>query len=116
MTIATSNTQMMTTTRRSMRASKATRPENAARRRLHQAGVRSQPRVQRLRSLLHVLDGRERDAFGALLCVAEIELVLGHEHGVAIDVVGDPGTVGGDEGLELLPVVGGHPARQLKLA
>src|SRR5262249_6459538 len=65
-----------------------------------------------LRLLLHVLDVGEDDALGAFPGVAEIELVLGHEHGVAVDVVGDAGAVGGDEGLQLFLVLGGDPARQ----
>src|SRR5882757_7353666 len=50
-----------------------------------------------LRLLLHVLDVGEGDAPGTLAGVAEIELVLGHEHRIAVDVVGDAGIVGGDE-------------------
>src|SRR3981081_4288823 len=56
--------------------------------------------------LLHVLDAGEGDAFGALAGVAEIELVLGQEHRIAVDIVGDAGAVCGDESFELLAVVG----------
>jgi len=38
--------------------------------------------------LLHVLHRGELDPLGALLGIAEIELILGHEDGIAIDVVG----------------------------
>jgi cytochrome c oxidase subunit 2 len=41
-----------------------------------------------LRLLLHVLDVGEGDPLGPLAGIAEIELVLGHEHRVTIDVVG----------------------------
>src|SRR5437879_6983822 len=59
-----------------------------------------------LRLLLHVLDVGKIDPLGPFAGVAEIELVFGHEHRVAIDVIGDAGAVGGDEGLQLLAVVG----------
>src|SRR5664279_2402552 len=62
-----------------------------------------------LRLLLHVLDAGEDDAFGTFLGVAEIEFVLGQEHRIAVDVVGDAGAIGGDEGLELLAVCAGDP-------
>ena len=60
----------------------------------------------RSRLLLHVLDAGKHDPLGAFPGVAEIEFVLGQEHRIAIDVVGDAGVVGGDERLELLAVVG----------
>src|SRR6266404_3362318 len=49
--------------------------------------------------LLHVLDAGKIDALGAFAGIAEIELVLRHEHRIAVDVVGDARTVGRDEGL-----------------
>src|SRR5258708_6368791 len=52
---------------------------------------RSQYRDAGLRLFLHVLDVGKIDALGALAGVAEIEFVLGHEHRVAVDVVGDAG-------------------------
>src|ERR1700752_2472418 len=64
--------------------------------------------------LLHVLDVREVDALGALARIAEIELVLAHEDGIAIDVVGDAGGVRDDKGFELLLVIGRYPARELE--
>src|SRR5215471_17250309 len=64
--------------------------------------------------LLHVLHARERNALGPLFGIAEIELVLGEIDRVAIDVVGDRGGVGRDEGVQLLTVVGRNPARELK--
>src|SRR5258708_21353918 len=67
------------------------------------------------RLLLHILDAGKGDAFGAFADVAEIKFVLGQKHRIAIDVVGDAGAIGGDEGLEFPAVVGGNPARQLKL-
>src|SRR6185312_69833 len=66
--------------------------------------------------LLHILDVGESDPLGALLGVTEIELVARHEDRVAIDVVGDAGPVGHDEGVQLLPVGGGDRARQRELA
>src|ERR1700682_6418062 len=66
------------------------------------------------RLLFHILDAGKIDALGAFLGVAEIEFILGQEHRIAIDVVGDAGTVGGDEGVEFLAVIGRNPARQLK--
>src|ERR1700741_1830630 len=66
--------------------------------------------------LLHVLDVGEGDALGPLPGIAEIEFIPGHEDGIAIDVVGDAASVGRDERFELLPVVGGNPARQRELA
>src|SRR6267142_3802704 len=64
--------------------------------------------------LLHVLDAGKADPLGALAGIAEIELVLGHEDRIAINVVGDAGIVGGNERFELLAVVGGNPARELE--
>lgn len=55
---------------------------------------RQQFRLLALRLLLHILDARERNALGAFLGVAEIELVFGQEHRIAVDVVGDAGAVG----------------------
>jgi hypothetical protein len=46
------------------------------------------------RLFLHVLDAGERDAFGAFADIAEIEFILGEEHRIAVDVVGDAGTIG----------------------
>src|SRR5262245_225739 len=66
--------------------------------------------------LLDVLDVGEFDALGALLGVAEIELVPGEVDGIAIDVVGDAGGVRRDEGIELPAIVGRDPARELELA
>jgi hypothetical protein len=59
-----------------------------------------------LRFLLHVLDVGEGDALGPLAGVAQIELVLGHEYRIAVDIIGDAGAVGRDERLQLLAVVG----------
>lgn len=59
-----------------------------------------------LQLLLHVLDTRKNDAFGALSCVAKIEFILGQKYRVAVDVVRNAGAVGRDEGIELLAVVG----------
>jgi hypothetical protein len=50
--------------------------------------------TSRLRLLLHVLDTGKSDALGAFFGVAEIELVPGHEHGIAVDVIRDAGIVG----------------------
>jgi hypothetical protein len=58
------------------------------------------------RLLLHILDAGECDALGALAGIAEIEFILGQEHRIAVDIVGDAGTIGGDEDVELLAVVG----------
>src|SRR5438445_6842860 len=66
--------------------------------------------------LLDVLDVGELDTLGALPGVAEIELVPGQIHGIAVDVVGDARCVGGEERVELLAVVRGDPARKLELA
>src|SRR6202022_3010797 len=66
------------------------------------------------RLLLHVLDTGERDALGPFLGVAEIEFILGEKHRIAVDVVGDAGAVGGDEGVELLAVIRRNPAGQQK--
>src|SRR3954452_10294253 len=79
-------------------------------------GGRRRPTALPSRLLLHVLDAGENDAFGALLGIAEIDLVSGEEHRIAVDVVGNAGAVGGDERLELLAIVGRNPPRQLKLA
>src|SRR3982074_262361 len=68
------------------------------------------------RLLLHILDAGKNDALGALFGIAEIEFILGQEHRIAIDVIGDSGTIGGNERLEFLAVIGRNPARQLKLA
>jgi len=46
------------------------------------------------------------DTLGAFPGVAEIKFILGEEYRVAIDVVGNAGAVGGDEGVEFLTVVG----------
>jgi hypothetical protein len=56
--------------------------------------------------LLHVLDAGKDDALGALFGVAEVELVLGKEYRIAIDVIGDAGTVGRNKSVQL-PVVFG---------
>src|SRR3984893_9095836 len=79
---------------------------------------RSGPKAAQRRSrlLLHILDAGKDDALGALTGVAEIELVLGQKHRIAVDVVGDAGAVGGDESIELLAIVGGNPARELEFA
>src|SRR5258707_10532560 len=58
------------------------------------------------RLLLHILDTGECDALGALAGIAEIEFILGQEHRIAVDIVGDAGAVGGDERVELLAIVG----------
>src|ERR1700729_3989736 len=55
------------------------------------AGSSSSPA---LRLLLHILDTGERNALGAFLGIAQIEFVPGQEHRIAVDVVGDAGTVG----------------------
>ena len=44
--------------------------------------------------LLHILDAGKGDAFCAFADIAEIEFILGEEHRIAVDVVGDAGTVG----------------------
>jgi hypothetical protein len=67
-----------------------------------EVGAKSEPA---LRLLLHVLDVGEGNSLGAFAGIAEIELVLGHEHRVAVDIIGDAGAVGGDKGLEFLAVV-----------
>src|SRR5580692_1209989 len=67
------------------------------------------------RLLLHILDAGEDDALGAFPGVAEIEFILGEEHRIAVDVVGDAGTVGGDESIQFLAVIRRNPARQLEL-
>ena len=59
-----------------------------------------------LRLLLHILDAGEDDALGALPGVAEIEFILGEEHRIAVDVVGNAGAVGGNESIQFLAVVG----------
>jgi hypothetical protein len=74
-----------------------------SRRTTAKAGGRS---ASPLRFLLHVLDVGEGDPLGPFAGIAEIELVLGHEHRIAVDVIGDAGAVGGDEGFQLLAVVG----------
>src|SRR3954451_15866403 len=78
-------------------------------------------RLQRGRSptlalLLDVLDVGELDALRPFPCVAEIELVPRQIDGIAVDIVGDAGGVGSDEGIELLAVVRRDPARELELA
>jgi len=73
----------------------------------HDESSRSDAAVlPRLAGLLHVLDVGEHDAFGALAGVAEIELILGEKHRIAVDVVSDTGVVSGDEGVKLLRIVG----------
>src|SRR6516164_6692720 len=69
-----------------------------------------------LSPLLDVLDACKFDPLGTLPGVAEIELVPGEVHGIAIDVVGDAGGVGGYKCVELLAVLGRDPARELELA
>src|SRR5581483_11721430 len=63
---------------------------------------------------LYVLDVGEDDALGALLGVAEIKFVLGHEYRVTVDVIGNARSVSGDECIELLAVVRGNPPRELE--
>src|SRR5512132_3030636 len=77
-------------------------------------GGRRGGRNDALRLPLHVLDVGEGDPLGPFAGIAEVKLVLGHEHRIAVDVIGDAGAVGGDEGLQLLAVVGRDPARQLE--